>query len=168
MGKATKWIKNLLTGKKTSSQQPICVDAHQYPKTPFSDSLASSKDKRRWSFRKPSTTETYQHEPNVVDTTSYMKATQPTIEAENEQKRHALTVAAAAKTANAAEMSLTCSAPRIATSVEDTAVAAAAQVANKTVTRLSYSAPQIATSVEDTAATKIQSVFRSYLVCALH
>lgn len=170
MGKASKWIKNLLTGKKSSSNQSISVDAQQYSKTPISNSLASSKDKRRWSFRKPSTTETYQQELNVVDTTSNMKAV--TLEAENEHKRHALTVAvataaaadAAAKAANEALMRLTYSSSPIATSAKDTAVAAdAAQIGNEAVTRLTYTSPRVATSVEDTAATKIQSVFRSYL-----
>lgn len=137
MGKASKWIKNFLTGKKSSSHQPTSVDAHQNLKTPVSESLASSKDKRRWSFRKPATTEAYQ-ELNVVNTTANMKVT---LEAENEQKRHALTVAVA--TAAAAE--------------------AASQTTNEAVTRLTYSAPRVATSVQDTAATKIQSVFRSYL-----
>lgn len=170
MGKASKWIKNLLTGKKSSSHQPISVDAQQNPKTPISDSLASSKDKRRWSFRKAFNTETYQHELNIVDTTSNMKAT---LEAENEQKRHALTVAvataaaadAAAKAANEALMRLTYSSSRIATSVKDTAVAAdaAAQMANEAVARVTYTSPRVATSVRDTAAIKIQSVFRSYL-----
>lgn len=177
MGKASKWIKNFLTGKKSSSHQPqsVPIDAHRYAKTPISNSLASSKDKRRWSFRKASNTETYQDEFNVVDTTSNMKAT---LEAENEQKRHALAVAvetaaaadAAAKAANEAVKKLTYSSPWIATSIKDTAAAAdaTAQMANEAATRLTYTSPLVATSVEDTAATKIQSVFRSFLVCAVN
>ncbi|KAK1379983.1 hypothetical protein POM88_026727 [Heracleum sosnowskyi] len=171
MGKASKWIKNFLTGKKSSSHQPIPVDANHYAKTPISNSLTSSKDKRRWSFRKTSNTVIYQHELNVVDTIPNMQAT---LEAENEQKRHALSVAvataatadAAAKAANEALMRLTnYSSSRIATSVKDTAAAAdsAAQMTNEVVTSLTYNPPRVATSVEDTAATKIQSVFRSYL-----
>ena len=160
MGKASKWIKNLLTGKKSSSHQAVLVDSQQYPKTPVSESMASAKDKRRWSFRKPSNTETYQ------DTT------------EDEQKRRALAVAvanaaaadAAAKAANEAVMRLTySSSPWMATTkVNNAAVAAegSAQTTDEAVRRLTCTSHRVATSVEDTAATKIQSVFRSYLVCA--
>ncbi|WOH12798.1 hypothetical protein DCAR_0832306 [Daucus carota subsp. sativus] len=167
MGKASKWIKNLLTGKKSSSHQAVLVDSQQYPKTPVSESMASAKDKRRWSFRKPSsTTETY------LDAISNVKIT---VEAEDEQKRRALAVAvanaaaadAAAKAANEAVMRLTCSSsPWTATTlVKNIAVAAegSAQPADEAVRRLTCTSHRVATSVEDTAATKIQSVFRSYL-----
>ncbi|KVH88318.1 protein of unknown function DUF4005 [Cynara cardunculus var. scolymus] len=53
MGKTTKWIKNLLAGKKdkTTHQPPLAT--HQNTPSPFP---TTPKEKRRWSFRRSSAT----------------------------------------------------------------------------------------------------------------
>ncbi|KAL7589318.1 protein IQ-DOMAIN 19 [Lactuca sativa] len=120
MGKARKWIKNLLAGRKVKQ----AVDATQTP--PTSIAPATPKEKRRWSFRRSSATPPTSTTTNSIDVISSAPPSSLVHEAENyEQKKHALEMAfVAAATANAAATAII---------------------------------------VKHTAATKIQSVFRSYL-----
>ncbi|XP_076898279.1 protein IQ-DOMAIN 19-like [Bidens hawaiensis] len=123
MGKTSKWIKNLLTGKKvkTTSQPPITTQDH--PSYPVTAHATPPKEKRRWSFRRPSATATTTTNPYSMDITST-------------QKNHAP--------------------PMVAPYVDTSA-------------RMPLTAK--VKIPEDVAATKIQSVFRSYLarkaLCAL-
>lgn len=164
MGKASKWIKNLLSGKKdkdqketeknsSSSTTGYCIQTNSnstvidHPTTPISVLPTTPKEKRRWSFRRSSATAPAQKE--VVNSTR-MEATTPSalqqglLETENDQKKHALAVAAA--TAAAAD------------------AAAAAAKAAAAVIQLTAAASGRATAVEESAVVKIQSVFRGYLV----
>lgn len=168
MGKASKWIKNLLSGKKdkdqkekeketeknsSSSTTGYCIQTNSnstvidHPTTPISVLPTTPKEKRRWSFRRSSATAPAQKE--VVNSTA-MEATTPSavqqglLETEIDQKKHALAVAAA--TAAAAD------------------AAAAAAKAAAAVIQLTAAAPGRATAVEESAVVKIQSVFRGYLV----
>ncbi|GKC29543.1 protein IQ-DOMAIN 14 [Tanacetum coccineum] len=99
MGKTSKWIKNLLAGKKDKHV------VHEHPKSPTSAAPTTPKEKRRWSFRRASAT------PNTTTTTTTncidkISTTPPSSvhEFENyEQKKHAMEVAVAnAAAANAA------------------------------------------------------------------
>lgn len=167
MGKASKWIKNLLSGKKdkdqkekeketeknSSSTNGYCIQTNSnstvidHPTTPISVLPTTPKEKRRWSFRRSSATAPAQKE--VVNSTA-MEATTPSavqqglLETEIDQKKHALAVAAA--TAAAAD------------------AAAAAAKAAAAVIQLTAAASGRATAVEESAVVKIQSVFRGYLV----
>lgn len=167
MGKASKWIKNLLSGKKdkdqkekeketeknSSSTTGYCIQTNSnstvidHPTTPISVLPTTPKEKRRWSFRRSSATAPAQKE--VVNSTA-MEATTPSavqqglLETENDQKKHALAVAAA--TAAAAD------------------AAAAAAKAAAAVIQLTAAASGRATAVEESAVVKIQSVFRGSLV----
>ncbi|KAI3513842.1 hypothetical protein L1887_12041 [Cichorium endivia] len=113
MGKARKWIKNLLSGKKNKNS----VHETQIPSTFISP--ATPKEKRRWSFRRSSATPPSTTTTNSLDVTS--TAPQSSVhDAENyEQKNRAM--------------------------------------------ELAISKAAAAALVKHTAATKIQSVFRSYL-----
>lgn len=150
MGKTGRWIKNFLTGKKekgSSNNQPILFGTEN-PTTPIFFPPTTPKEKRRWSFRRSSATATSQKELSSVDNgAAPVPPVQALLESENEQKKHAMAVAMA--TAAAA----------------DAAVAAAQ--AGAAMMRLTSTAPVRASPVEEAAATKIQSVFRSYLVCSL-
>lgn len=147
MGKTSKWIRNLLTGKKdrekiSSNHQQVSIGTEN-PTTPISIPPTTPKEKRRWSFRRSSAAQTGQKDLNSMDTT--LPAVQAAVESENEQKKHAMAVAMA--TAAAAD-----------------AAVAAAQAAAAMI-RLASAAPGgRASAIEEAAATKIQSVFRSYLV----
>ncbi|KAK2980640.1 hypothetical protein RJ640_011448 [Escallonia rubra] len=142
MGKTSKWIRNFfLAGKKekerNSSNQPASV-ATEIPTTPISVPPSIPKEKRRWSFRRSSATG--QKDLNSPDT----DATTPALDPDYEQKKHAMAVA-------------------VATAAAADAAVAAAQAAAAMI-RLTAAAPtRRPTAVEEAAATKIQSVFRSYL-----
>ena len=158
MGKAGKWLRNFLTGKKEKEKEKDkCAGAAnlnssngtENPTTPVS---TAPKEKRRWSFRRSSATATPTAskelnfaESNVIASQTAQAAT---TDAQNEQRKHAMAVAAA--TAAAA----------------DAAVAAAQAAA--AVIRLTSSSNGTARSIEEAAAIKIQSVFRSHLVCDSH
>nr|XP_043621582.1 protein IQ-DOMAIN 19-like [Erigeron canadensis] len=123
MGKTSKWIKNLLAGKKDKHL------VHEKPTSPSSVAPSTPKEKRRWSFRRSSANPP----PTTTTTTNSIElmSTTPTSllhEVENyEQKKLAMEVAVAnAAAANAA-------------------------------------AARAAAIVKHASATKIQSVFRSYL-----
>ncbi|XP_076928997.1 protein IQ-DOMAIN 19-like [Bidens hawaiensis] len=114
MGKTSKWIKNLLAGKK--DKQIV----HESPTPPTSGAPSTPKEKRRWSFRRSSASAT-----TTSNSTDLISSVPPSSMHEHdnyEQKKLAMEVAIANATAVAA-----------------------------------------ASIVRHAAATKIQSVFRSYL-----
>lgn len=151
MGKTSKWIRNLLTGKKDKDKNSNTSNNHynsvatENQATPISIPPTTPKEKRRWSFRRSSATG-----PTSQKDSEGIAVTPPPVnaavaEAENEQKKHAVAIAVA--TAAAAE-----------------AAVAAAQAAAAMI-HLGGIDTVLPSAVEEAAATKIQSVFRSYLVC---
>ncbi|XP_062108289.1 protein IQ-DOMAIN 19 [Humulus lupulus] len=164
MGKTSKWLRSILTGKKDKDikekekclSDQNCTLATDSPTTPISIAQTTSKEKRRWSFRRSSASAAAT--PKDLNSTEQFSMTPPSVlqaamEAENEEKKHAMAVAVA--TAAAA----------------DAAVAAAQAAA--AVIRLTVVAngAENDSAVEEAAATKIQSYFRSFLarkaLCAL-
>lgn len=133
MGKAGKWLKNFLTGKKEHS--PI---AHQISSENSTTPISTPKDKKRWSFRRPSPSKDLNPpDPNISATPPATTTT--TFDVDKEQEKHAMAMAAA------------------------TAAAVAAAQAAAAAIRLTASANE-STAIEEAAAIVIQSVFRSYLV----
>lgn len=156
MGKTGKWLRNFLTGKKDKEKEKSATNQNssngtEKPTTPIS---TTPKEKKRWSFRRsPATaTPTASKELNSVESNNNVTASSQAVQTaatdiQSEQRKHAMAVAAA--TAAAA----------------DAAVAAAQAAA--AVIRLA--SPASNGSVEEVAAAiKIQSVFRSHLVCSCH
>ncbi|KAL5070049.1 hypothetical protein RYX36_020936 [Vicia faba] len=151
MGKKGKWLKNFLTGKrekeKSTINQNFC-NGTENPTTPISSSNSSStKEKKRWSFRR-SATPTVSKELNkseVIASVTVQTVTdiQNIQNIQNEQRNHAMAVAVA--TAAAA----------------DAAVAAAQAAA--VVIRLTSGSNESSRSIEEAAAVKIQCVYRSHL-----
>lgn len=147
MGKTGKWLRSFLTGKKNKekcapSNQVSCIAIENNPTTPISSLQSTPKEKRRWSFRRSSATAASASPKDSISTEQIAttpQAVQNALDVENEQKKHALAMAAAA----------------------DTAVAAAQAAA--AVIRLAAVANGRVTAVEEASAIKIQSVFRSYL-----
>lgn len=148
MGKTGKWLRSFLTGKKNKekcapSNQVSCIAIENNPTTPISSLQSTPKEKRRWSFRRSSATAASASPKDSISTEQIAttpQAVQNALDVENEQKKHALAMAAAA----------------------DAAVAAAQAAA--AVIRLAAVANGRVTAVEEASAIKIQSVFRSYLV----
>lgn len=153
MGKTGKWLRSFLTGKKDKdkekeklpSNQNSSITPENNSTTPISTPQTTPKEKKRWSFRRSSATaaaskDLNSEEPNATTP----PVAQATLDAGNVHKTHAMAMAAA--TAAAA----------------DAAVAAAQAAA--AVIRLTAAASGRTSAVEEAAATKIQSVFRSYLV----
>ncbi|KAI3805434.1 hypothetical protein L1987_27813 [Smallanthus sonchifolius] len=119
MGKTSKWIKNLLTGNKDKTTSQPLVATQDNPSSPVTTHSTTPKEKRRWSFRRPSTT----------------AATTTSLQHENgEKKNHASTMVA----------------PQV-----DSSASMPITIATIVTTRIEIQ--------EYAAATKIQSVFRSYL-----
>ncbi|KAG5236619.1 protein IQ-DOMAIN [Salix suchowensis] len=142
MGKPGKWLRSFLTGKKdkekgTRNSTPSIENSV----TPISIPPATAKEKRRWSFRRSSATAAAPKDSNYTEpvATTQPAAVQGPFDSENEQKIHAMAMAAAA----------------------DAAVAAAQAAA--AVIRLNAATSRRASAIEEAAAIKIQSVFRSYL-----
>lgn len=151
MGKAGKWIRNFLTGKKDKEKQSknasnleiLASNSNEHhPTTPTSIPQPTTPKEKRWSFRCSSTAA-----PGRQDSDSVVKDTVTTPPVTdhhmtNASKNYVLAVAAAA----------------------DAAVAAA-KAAAAAVIQLTAAASGRASAVEEASAIKIQSVFRAYLVC---
>lgn len=144
MGKTGKWLRNFWTrGKKDKEKQKgksasnfELSNGTESPTTPIS---TTPKEKRRWSFRRSSATATPPKELNFAESKVTASVTlQTATDSQNEQRKHAMAVAAA--TADAAQ-------------------AATAVICMNSNSNGTFS------SIEEAAAIKIQSVFRSYLVC---
>ncbi|KAK7344499.1 hypothetical protein VNO77_14164 [Canavalia gladiata] len=142
MGKTSKWLRNLLTGKKDKEKEKekcgatnnyLCLsNGTENPSTPIS---TTPKEKRRWSFRRSSASkELNLAEPIVTASMTLQTAT----DAEKDHRKHTMLASAAVSDA---------------------------------VFCLNPSCKGSTGSVEEAAAIKIQSVFRSYLarkaLCAL-
>ncbi|CBI26300.3 unnamed protein product, partial [Vitis vinifera] len=158
MGKTGKWIRNFLTGKKDKERdrekdkEKLNSIAIENPSTPILIPPTTPKEKRRWSFRRSSATSAGHKDSISVDTIATTPpAGQPILDSENEQKKHAMAVAAATAAAAGA------------------AVAAAQAAA--AVIRLTAAATGRAGAIEEAAAVKIQAAFRAHLarkaLCAL-
>ncbi|XP_031483183.1 protein IQ-domain 26-like [Nymphaea colorata] len=131
MGRATRWLRSLWGGKKDTEK-----------------STADRKEKRRWSFGKPSSKGTGAVPPVPIVSEGWAQSYRDVFftEAEKEQSKHAIVVAAA--TAAAAD-----------------AAVAAAQAAAAVVRLTSHSRNTAftGTSREHWAAIRIQTMFRGYL-----
>ncbi|KAG6522220.1 hypothetical protein ZIOFF_019358 [Zingiber officinale] len=136
MGKASKWLRSLLTGKTAPDDKKEKAEASPPPSplpSPSPTQLPAAKEKKRWRFRRPTVARR-----SIIRT---LGDDQPP-EAESAQIRQAMAVLAA--TAAAAE-----------------AAFAAAQAAAAVVRLTAGSSHQ---KTVEFAATRIQSAFRGYLV----
>ncbi|KAJ6689348.1 hypothetical protein OIU85_005721 [Salix viminalis] len=145
MGKPGKWLKSFWTGKKDKetkgSAQQNSTPVIENPVTPISIPPSTPKEKRRWSFRRSSATAAAPKDSNSSEPSASPQpaAVQGTLNSDNEQKMHAMAMAAAA----------------------DAAVTAAQDAA--AVIRLTAGTSRRNSAIEEAAAVKIQSFFRSYL-----
>lgn len=146
MGKASRWFRSFLTGKKNDKK-------HDNFSAPFSGEIQSgpisipTKDKKRWSFRSSVGMGKSMHSPE----SSVSASVHGLSEVEIDQKRHAMAVA-------------------VATAAAANAAVAAAQAA-ASVMRMTVAVNKSSSGVQKNAAVKIQTVFRGYLarkaLCAL-
>nr|XP_010932804.1 protein IQ-DOMAIN 14 isoform X1 [Elaeis guineensis] len=150
MGKAAKWLKSFLTGKREEKKKkgdnltsPLPTEAQSAPIP-----VPTPKEKKRWSFRRPAAAGKglSSPDPTVSAPTNVLP------EVEIDQKRHAMAVAVAAAAAADAAM-------------------AAAQAAANVMRLTSAATDKNSSNIEEAAAIKIQAAFRSYLarkaLCAL-
>lgn len=155
MGKTSKWLKSILTGKKDREikEKEKCQSdqnssfATENPTTPISVPQTAPKEKRRWSFRRSSAAAGPPKDSNSTEqfTMTPPSVLQAAMEAENEQKKHAVAVA-------------------VATAAAADAAVAAAQAAAAVIRLTAAANGGKASAIEEAAAIKIQSAFRSYLV----
>ncbi|KAL6645005.1 hypothetical protein ACP70R_016613 [Stipagrostis hirtigluma subsp. patula] len=146
MGKAGRWLKSFLSGKREAKREwPQCDQA-----TP-----AGTPKEKRWSFRRPVSAGKAAETPAARRGASGEGLGLSASEMEFEQKKHAVAVAVA--TAAAADAAVT-------------AAQAAAAVARLS-SRKAHLPASLVDDVEEAAAVRIQATFRGYLartaLCAL-
>ncbi|KAG7018735.1 Protein IQ-DOMAIN 14 [Cucurbita argyrosperma subsp. argyrosperma] len=147
MGKAGKWLKNFLSGKKFDKEHyQIANHVSVVSSGNSTIPVSSPKEKKRWSFRRPSPAKEV-NTPGSNVAVAVNPSVNTTFDMEKEQEKHAMAMAAATE-----------------------AAVAAAQAA-AVVIRLTVASNGKDSRIEEAAAIKIQSVFRSYLarkaLCAL-
>lgn len=144
MGKAGKWLRSFLKGKKHEKKEKANPSKSPLPTETQSGpiSVAAHKEKTRWSFRRSTAAgrSSISSELRVSAPVQGMAA-----EAEIEQRRQAMAVA-------------------VATAAAADAAVAAAQAAAAVLRLTTAATQQRGTVVEEAAATRIQSAFRAYLV----
>ncbi|WOL03131.1 protein IQ-DOMAIN 14 [Canna indica] len=152
MGKTGKWLRRFLTGKKDEKKEksddslysPILLTKSQSSST----SVPAPKEKKRWSFRRSADSRKSSNSPEL----SISLPVHGLLEAEMNQKRHAMAVA-------------------VATAAAADAAVAAAQAAVAAMRLTSGATRAKASAIEEAAAIRIQSAFRAYLarkaLCAL-
>lgn len=154
MGKPGKWLRNFLVGKKDKDKDKEREKEknkqssvpEENPTTAIPSAPTTPKEKRRWSFRRPSAASVAHKDVcSTLEPAPASSSASAMHGAESEQKKHALAVAAA--TAAAAD-----------------AAVAAAQAAAAAVIQLTTGAGPRANPAEEAAAIRIQSVYRSHLV----
>ncbi|XP_042464455.1 protein IQ-DOMAIN 19-like [Zingiber officinale] len=143
MGKAGKWLRSFLTGKKDDKKEAFT------PPLTAPEPAPATKEKKRWSFRRSGAAGRSSSSSELTINAPVHRLS----EAEIEQKRHAMAIA-------------------VATAAAADAAVAAAQAAAAVVRLSTASAHQKpATADEEAAAIRIQSAFRGYLarkaLCAL-
>ncbi|URD92195.1 IQ calmodulin-binding motif family protein [Musa troglodytarum] len=149
MGKAGRWLRSFLTGKKDVNKEKAESSSPLPTKTRSAPILVPApKEKKRWSFRRSAGPGKSSGSPEL----SISAPVQGLSEAEIEQKRHAMAVV-------------------VATAAAADAAVAAAQAAAAVIRLTTASTKQKISAVEEDAAVKIQSAFRAYLarkaLCAL-
>jgi hypothetical protein len=150
MGKAGRWLRSILAGKKGGGRRRGNKEG-QCDATPFAElpAAASPREKKRWSFRRPAppgkaaTPSPSSAEPSVTGAAGGLSVSVSVSERALEQSKHAVAVAAA--TAAAAD----------AASAAATVICLTAAEAEDDL----YACP-----IEEAAAATIQATFRGYLV----
>ncbi|KAL5209555.1 hypothetical protein ABZP36_005178 [Zizania latifolia] len=141
MGRAGRWLRSFLPGKKEKERAKAAPAPA--PETEKAVAVAVTKEKRRWSFRRPAVC--HGHGPH-----GQLAFLEPRVDPDHNAVAVAIATAAAAEAAVAAKQ----------------AAAAAARLAGSA----PGSKPTVV-GIEEAAAIKIQSVFKSYLarkaLCAL-
>lgn len=142
MGKASKWIRNFLLGKKEEKEK----DKKRVSSVPTESlgnpraMLSAAKEKRRWSFKKSTTTEKITHHKSnrSFDSISTAQLVKQVLE---EHEIEQIRIKAVLVTTN--------------------------KEVNWTVPVATTPDSQAIIPLNDAAAIKIQAAFRSYLVCVI-
>lgn len=136
MGKAGKWLRSLLTGKKDEKKEAFTSPL------PPPEPEPATKEKKRWSFRRSAAAGRSSSSSELTITAPVHRLS----EADIEQRRNVMAIA-------------------VATAAAADAAVAAAQAAAAVIRLSAASAHQKPTTAEEeAAATRIQSAFRGYLV----